>query len=453
MKKFLKLFLIPLSLVLFAGMLIACTPQNNEEKEPETATELWDRIDKKMEALESYEMSSNIQMTFYVSGKKVTGTIVGGVIESNKDNDYYYYTDSSTTLSCPQLNLFQKENTIESYQNGTLFISTVNDSVNQQLYQDITIDEYKEFKSSITNTEFDIVDCADKEFEKSEDGTWLITLSGYTKKAIKSYTETTGIDKDLIGADILDINVKIKANSEYLVEEMEILFVFDAKENIPSVQAVSKYRSFNSAEQVSLSKNAYSEADILLIYELDDMLKAKQDKSSASFTYEITQTASSMGDEQSAVENDKVSYGTNGGKYFYIITSKYQNTIIEINYENGVRTIKQGTQSVTGAQSELEAKTYINSMINNMQYEKSYIKDAFYMEDGRCKIEFAYTDKEPYEQMLNKAFGMSCKAFVHYAYVTIENGEITSISNYVKAIADEENEIFFLYQTEIAFQD
>ena len=37
--------------------------------------------------------------------------------------------------------------------------------------------------------------------------------------------------------------------------------------------------------------------------------------------------------------------------------------------------------------------------------------------------------------------------------VTIENGEITSISNYVKAIADEENEIFFLYQTEIAFQD
>ena len=145
MKKFLKLFLIPLSLVLFAGMLIACTPQNNEEKEPETAIELWDRIDKKMEALESYEMSSNIQMTFYVLGKKVTGTIVGGVIESNKDNNYYYYTDSGTTLSCPQLNLFQKENTIESYQNGTLFISTVNDSVNQQLYQDITIDEYKEF--------------------------------------------------------------------------------------------------------------------------------------------------------------------------------------------------------------------------------------------------------------------------------------------------------------------
>ena len=36
------------------------------------------------------------------------------------------------------------------------------------------IDEYKEFKSNITNTEFDIVDCADKEFEKSEDNFYLL---------------------------------------------------------------------------------------------------------------------------------------------------------------------------------------------------------------------------------------------------------------------------------------
>lgn len=443
-------------MVLFAGMLIACTPQNNEDKEPQNATELWEKIDAEMDSVQSYEMSNNIQMTFYISGKEVTGTIISGVIESGSNaDDYYYYTDSSTTISCPQLNILQKESTIESYQNGTLFISTSNDEVDQRLYQKITLDQYKEFKSDLTNAEFDILDCTGKNFVKNEDGTWQITLSGYTKKTIKAYMETTGIDEDLLGADILDINVDVKANSQYLVDEMSIAFVFDSEDedSTPSVQATAKYRSFNTAEPVTLSENGYSEADILLIYELDDLLKAKQDASNASFTYDITQTASAMGTEQSAVENDTVSYGLKGGKYFYSITSKYQSTTVEISYENGVRTITQGGQTVTGSQTELEAKTYINNIINNMQYNKSYIKNAYYLEDGRCKIEFAYTDEEPYNEMLNSVFGMDSESVVHYAYVTIENGEITHISNYVKAIADEANEIYFLYQTEIAFKD
>ena len=60
------------------------------EGEPETAEELWDRIDEEMSELDSYSATGNVEISYEYAGAEITGDIKIQIVEigSCEDEDY-----------------------------------------------------------------------------------------------------------------------------------------------------------------------------------------------------------------------------------------------------------------------------------------------------------------------------------------------------------------------------
>lgn len=407
--------------------------------EPRSAKELYDRIDKEMDALESYRTDMSMSMTFFVSGNEVKGEATSYTVENSSDGSYYFCQEATTNVTCEALSLNESVTNFEAYYDGNYFISSGSGyKTTQKLYSPMTAKEAKEyrFESDSDLDEF-MEDCTTKTFSKREDGTWELNYSGYTKVAIEKIGEEMGLDDGTFpSADVMDMNVTVVADANYRVAQIKIEFVFKESSNVPSFSCTADYSQYNEAvaELDYLNVKKYTKVDdIRVLRDIEDMLDERSESESGEFTLDIQQFVKDRNGKHlsSYTEKDDVSFGEGADGYFYDIVLDVNRDRYNVSYKNGTQTVT-GYGSQDKRQSEQEARDFIESLINASGYSSGIVTGMEFKGDGVYELICGNAEEDTYRSYYQQNGG-KMTSVEQIMTVTIKDGQIVSILNSVEA--------------------
>ena len=447
MKKF---FSIVLALLLCMTLFTSC----KTKFEPQSAKELWDKINETMDALDSYESNGTGTLTLNVSGVKLSMDLkMKNLISGLQNGNYYYYYSTDSTLSTTSNISLSGESSevlheisIEAFDDGKMFVSLESDERNQKLYSSITKEDfiaYRENKDQDSD-DIDYSDCKNASFSQNEDGTWSLQYSGYTKKTINQLIKSFDMENAAFDFEIEDLNVSVLADSEFRAKEIKIQFLFDEeteKSTSPVFEMSMTFGNYNAITPIKLNTSEYTKVeDCRFIYDLEDMLQALEEKKDGLFSLELEQILSvpSLNQTQSYTENDTVIYGEKNGSYFYEITASSGSDVFDISYENGKQTVSVSGQKETTSQTENEAKEYIRSLINTASYSPEYVSSITKRGEGIYEIQCKYPDTSAYAPIF-EAYAGTLTEITQTITFTIENDSIVKIENYTLAKGNASN--------------
>ena len=408
--------------------------------DPDSAEAVLERIDKKMDSLESYESDLSMQMTFFIDETEVKAIGTGCLVESGVGtDDYYYYQSMTMTIFSDILPSSQETESIEAYNEGRMLVYNKGDGINQKLCSQMTKEAFLEYKEDNDSLDIDFNDCSNADFVKNEDNSWSLTYSGYSETVIGSIVEDLGFDKEMVGAEISDMKISITADEDFRAKQIVFDFVFDVEEDataVPVFTVTENFSKYNEATRIVKGINAvdYDEVeDVRLLYNVEKMIEDLQNDKDGSFVLDVSQTVTVMGQSSSYKETDTVSYGETDGSYFYDITADVSGSTIDIGYKNGVQTVTQNSASQTVDQTEDEARDFINGLINTAQYNKAYVSDLTKVSDGVYKFQFDKPNSSTYKQALAN-MGASYDSAKQTITVTIRDNKIVKIESEAEAL-------------------
>ena len=372
MRKYIRSFMLLTMCTLLLLGLTACKEEQAEPPyEPESASALWTKVDETMNALETYEMAGDAKVVFYSMGYKFT---INGATSTIYTVDSFY-NETATEIVCAELSTSQTMNTIEAYHDGKMYLATSDGTHMQKFCSAITKEEYAEFKTNDLVVSVDIEDCTGAEFSKGEEGTWNLEFSGYTKKTIDQMLKSMDLTEEQLGNSIADMKVFMTADAVFRVKEITVAFVFtasdDMSETLPEYTITCRYSGFNETQfDVSeLNAEEFTEIqDVRILEKVAEALKQRQDSVSDQFTLDLSTTYECQGQVNISLEKDVVSYGKKNGAYYYSIDAVIDGDALAIKYQNGTQTVEMDGQTQTAMQSEKEAKTFIDGLINSASY-------------------------------------------------------------------------------------
>jgi hypothetical protein len=398
-----------------------------------TADELFKKIDEKMDSYDSYESTLEMIMNVTMNGVEVNTTAKGIDIRRGLTTDNFeFYSESEMKMSMPGLSTTEKITTVEAYHGGNYFISNRGSNVSQKIYSPMTAAEAEEYMDEDDTDIFEFGDCVNKEAEINEDGTYTLDFSGYTAKAVNEILDKTGLDTSIITHDLVDITFHILADAEFNVISFEISFVFEQKpgdEKMPEILLKGTYSKYNEAliDAAKVNPEKYTAVDdVRLIDEMKELLDEKYAKEDGSFTLDISQTLKIMGETQQSNETDIVTYGKNDKGYFYDIDADMNGTKYDISYSLGAQTVVAGGQSQVSAQTEAEARAFIENLINTCQFKDTAVIGVKKISDN--KYSFTCEPKAAYKTLIEQ-MGATFRSVTQTITVTVENGEIVNIES------------------------
>ena len=462
MKKVITAIMLAISIVLTA-MLSSCQfiPEEIldmiglDKGEPETADELYERILEETGKLSSYETELEMSMLIYVSGVKLVMNADGkNLVVSDVDGDEYYYTKIHESVKTANQEFSDTFNLLYAYYDGRAYMKNMGEGVYQKFYSTMTADEYKEryFDSStVSVTDTDFLDCKDKALVRLEDGGWKLVFSGYTARAIRSYSDKLGLDSFDLDHDIEDLNVTITVGENYLPAEIEMNTVFEENELGLELNFRSAYFNYNSITLITneLDSSSYKLVeDFFILDDINDMLRDRGEDKSGEFNLSIKSNVTMMGQNvSSSNENDNVKYGEGDYGFYYNIDSSINGQNYKVSYQNGTLT-SSGQVSI---QSADEARRTISALINTAGYNKNMVDSISWSSDEGYIIGLDVSNSSTYRQIANNA-GIHFEKAKQIAYYTIVDGEITnrgypvtieinSVVDFVDVIESNENAI------------
>ena len=408
------------------------TPQ--PAKKPETAQELYDKIDEQMNALTSYKADISMSMTFFVGGYEIKGNATGYTTVGED----FFQQELTTKLVSDKLDLDQTQKNGEAYYNGNYFISNEQGDKVQKLYSEMTLEEARECHSE---NELDTIDfmkeCATKNFQKLTGGTWELSCSGYTKGAIEKINESMGLDNEMLSGEIMDMKLVIKANEDYLVKQMKMELVFAEADDMPAVSVTMNYYQYNSASIApdSLKTEDYRKVDDLkVLFELDKLLEELAERRYCNFTLDIEERVEDQdGNNLSEyTEENSILFGYENGDYFYDIDSVINGTDYNITYKDRIRTVTSGDESQKIAQTEVEAREWIKSLINGVGYSSDIVTYVESRGNGSYKLTCSNLNTDPYEEFYeNNSAKLS--SVTQTISVVIKDGRLARLSTWISA--------------------
>jgi hypothetical protein len=390
-------------------------------------------IDKKMDSYDSYESTLEMIMNVTMNGVEASVTAKGLEIRQGLTTDNFaFYTETEMKMSIPSLSTTEKLTNVEAYHGGNYFLSNRGDGISQKIYSPMTKEDAKAYVDEKDSDIFEFGDCVNKEVKINEDGTYDLTFSGYTAKAVHEILNQTGLDTSMLTHDVIDVTVSIKADAEFNATVFEFSFVFEQKpgsEKMPEISVKGTYYKYNEAaiDAAKVNPEKYTAVDdIRLIDEMEDLLDARYAKEEGNFTLDISQTLKIMGETQQSTETDIVTYGKNDKGYFYDIDADMNGTKYDISYSLGTQTVVAGGQSQPVAQTEAEARAFIENLINTCQFKDSAVTGIKKISDN--KFSFTCEPKDAYKTLIEQ-MGATFRSVTQTITVTVENGEIVNIES------------------------
>ncbi|MBE6550880.1 MAG: hypothetical protein E7665_01965 [Ruminococcaceae bacterium] len=411
--------------------------EQNTISEPQTAAELWERIDDTMNALDSMEASVSSKITAYNEGYKITADISGTSAQSGiVSGDFYSYTSAKTKINIVDLQMKMENTVTEVFKDGKLYISNEGTDVNGKLCSPMTEEEYHEYNEDSDIMNYDIQECTSKEFSKNEDNTWSLNFSGYTNKVMHSLVSHFGME-DVFNAEMLDMEVSIEADEAFRALKFDCTFIFDTEEgdeNVPQMTITSNYSKFNEfvPDPKAIDESEFQEIeDIRILGDISDKMNEIRNAKNASFELEIEQKITAMGETSQYSEKDIVEFGKKNGGFYYDITAMVGDASIKILYEKGVQTVTESGESTTAPQTSEEAEEFIWSLINSSNYNKDYVTNMISEGDGVYRIVCEKADSNAFAQVF-LAMGARYDSGSQTFIVTVKNGKLEKIESEAK---------------------
>jgi len=432
-----KLFYL-LSLALCLTLLLCMTGCG--ESEPKTASELWNKIGSEMSLLSSFRADTEVKMEFYTSGQKIESNIEGYTVYIlGDDNDLYYCSVADGKVKAASANITETMSSMELYEDGQFFIKNIGSDSEQKIWSDMTKEEFLDLQRKRTKHSFDYTDCANSSFAKSEDGSFVITCSGYSQDSVNKQLEVLSITNNTIAENIIDLEITLSADSSYRLQAIDMKLVpgvGNGQAKRPQIQITTTYSDYNCAEEDTpfIAKKGFSKMDnIAFLFEVDDMFKALENASEGSFVYDITQTVTVDGRQSVQKEKDVVSYVEKDGKYYYNVEATVgASTKIDINYEDGYQSVTSSGNTQRTEQTKAEAKEYIKSLINNVRFNTRYVCDIVEIGEGEYEIKLNSADATPYKQVFS-SMGAKYGSIKQTILITVREGKIVTTKNFLTA--------------------
>lgn len=433
MKKIFVLLLVALTL-LFA---VSCDGDSNTggsdaqaPKEPESASEVMDKIALAMGALSSYETELNGELRYYVDGEAVEMILTGKGYESGIGSvDYRFYADEKLVVNMYSSSVSEIVLTRRAYIDGKCFVYDSTPDTLRKLCSSMSVDEFDAF---IEGDSFDFLDyseCANKSFQKNEDGGWTVNYAGYSKKTVNKLEELLGTDEQTVGSEILDMEITFVADAEFRLTEVEANVMYEQtadKSKTPTFVVSTSYGKYNNADtSESVNENEYTEVDdIVVIGEIADMIEAYGERKEGRFSGK-----NEIKSDQTLfyLENYQASYGVDNSGYTYEINSEVNGEKVDVKYTNGVVNITYDDSVQQSLQTFEQAKQTINYLINSVKYREHGVSDIKEVAEGVYEITCKTADVALYETQMS-ALGIKVViANSQKITVTIKNGEITEM--------------------------
>lgn len=380
------------------------TPANTEPEEkpfvPTTASELWEKADSVMEALKSYGIKQEMKVVFYASGNKIEMDSTAEGVFSGDEENYYRFFSGKNHMVCEALSMDDTTEIKEAYYDGKMYRLNKGKAVEQKLCSAVSAEDYREYEEDSLLEDVDFDDCMRKDFSEQEDGTWKLTFSGYTKKAIGLVMKELDLDDEMLGADVLDMDVALLADADFRVKELEIKFLFDLEEDsttAPEFTIKSSYDRYNEAKfdfEAFLPEEYTQVDDLLILDEFEEGIEEYQNAKKGKFTLSMTTETKFMGQAQKSGEDDEVSYGEENGSYYYDITMRSDELNSVMKYRSGVLTVTAEGETGSQATSEEEAKAFVDELIDYCSFMKEYVTSVEKSGEDTYLIKIAKLNKE-----------------------------------------------------------
>ena len=441
-----KLFLFTV-VVLMMIMLVSCDLSSLGNlaflSPPQTADELWERIDNKMTSVDAYQVEVDTDLELHVGEYSLVGSsAISEIAVMDTEGRYtYYYQDSSYENYIPELNERERGFSLTAYDEGKIYLANTDaDGKGQSIVGDATVEEFYDFVKSDSIVSSDLNDCESSEFRKLDGGGWEYVASGFSSDAINEFAEAFDFGSSSVfdGFELADMNLTVKCNRNYLVEEMNVEFVFssdDARAELPKVNVNAKYTAFGKdvKKNDSLRGRAFSAVDnIILIDEMLDMMYEREEAEYGEFTLNIVQTLSvSEGytGGYTLKETDTVTYGVESDEFYYDLIGTVGGTAVSMEYRNGMLETTQGGSSSSGVftdQTESEAKRFIAGLINSAKFSESAVT-AIEVSDAGV---YTFTCNNVTDSTYKNVFSGSIAQFesaTQTVTFTVKDGKIKSI--------------------------
>lgn len=397
-------------------------------KKPESAEEVYERMNEALAEEDSYQLDSTVKMTIYIDGERYDTQSTGKEIFINADEgEEYFYREITSSIEHSGEEVGEPITSIEAYYDGKAFVRYYGD-VEQSFYSPMSSETFYEcFISSdddvIENEEFLV--CSSKRFKELEGGGWEIKCSGYSDTFIKDLSDTMGIEGEY---DISNAVITLRCDKKFLPTEFNVKVLFDVKDDqtaIPSLEYNGIYSQFGTVEPITAHFNVedYTKVDDLhMLYEIEDMLEAREDAEEGFFTLDAETVVNIGAGQIVTVECHEVDYGVKkNGDYYYTI-----------NYDiSGSTGVSRYPKSESFEKDDESARKLINSLINVAGYERVRVSKITESTSGVYKVEIDYPNEQTYNNFLN-AYGITYSTCTgQKIFYTIEEGKIVNISSYI----------------------
>ena len=375
--------------------------------EPTHGMAIWDRIDREMDALDSYTSKTDATISVVnSSGIHIKGTTSGEtIVVGAQSGDFYMYQLSSTELTAKVNDYEEKSSSLILYDKGNMYLynrlysNTQNES--KSLYSEMSEDD---FLSYINQSDLALSPegCSNVSFSKSDDGSIEGSYSGFGKERTEAIANELGFYYSTFGVTIADVRISIIADSDYRLNKMIISLV--SNNEITVFDATIIYSDFNCSEKKEVDTRSYIKVDdVRVVNAINIDMNNALSRAEGGFMLSISHSMDTKSgtNVSSYEETDAITYRVEDGKYSYDISARTTEQSILMKYSDGKQeTYINGMLSSTKSQKELEAMAFIASLMNNSGYSPMAVHDVERLEDGVYKLTVRTGDTTAYRNIM-----------------------------------------------------
>lgn len=359
-----KIVILTLAVVFLSFMtLVSC------KKEEQENVGIMDKIQTAMDGASSFEADSSIGLDVSFAGETMKIEEKTKLIYSKSGDDLYFYSKTDTSAK-----IMEVENTIsyvEGFNEGQYFLSFMQDGKNRRRIRSAcTESEFMEFYENYHVGESVLKNYGEISHVE-EDSTHTVVLKKYNESLIRKLNGSIGFPFEDDGDKITDICVTIKTNSEFLITEINVEYVFSGSKSFGGEKMT--FSGYNNAKKIlnDINPGNYTlvqDAKAVMIFE--KLVNDRKNLDNASLILYNEETRNILKKTETTASKYSVSYGFENGQYCFDLDAKEEDSTYNMTYENGVCKINGVERSGV---SEYAAKQVVDALIDPYSFMPNYV--------------------------------------------------------------------------------
>ncbi len=364
-----KQFLRIVTLLVCSIMLVSCNPRQSDLP---MAEQISQKADQAMSRVKSYRTDMEMHYSFFVDDTKMRGTLNGILIEDQGKGrgDYYYYSETSHSLTVGSIHNPTKTRILNAYYDGTAFSSVTQGKTIIKLCSPMSASGYRKYQlqhSAVADVDY--TNCKNVSYSTSEDG-YTLTYSGYDPQDLLELLSNSGLDEQTLGAAPDDMNVVLEIDDQYLPISISMEMVFVASSPIkepPTFEIYMEFSEFNQAQRITntIELEDYTKIpDLRLLDGLEKLIYDRIKSRESSFTYvtnEELNTKTTV--RKSNMQGGGTCYNTKDGFECDILISSESVNRIDVEYSNGELNLFNGRRYDDQKMDDEQAQEYVYSLL------------------------------------------------------------------------------------------